>query len=62
VSHQPTGIISQPAPNSAVIVMVSGMLQTDDDPPLPFSQVFNLLPAGDSYYVYNDIFSIVAFA
>jgi hypothetical protein len=41
--------------------MVSGMLQTDEDPPLPFSQIFQLLPAGDSYYVYNDIFNLILF-
>jgi hypothetical protein len=41
--------------------MVSGMLQTDEDPALPFSQAFLLLPSGESYFVYNDIFNLIVF-
>lgn len=51
--------MAQPAPNGGVIVLVAGQLQTDEDHPLPYSQVFHLLPAGDTYYVYNDIFSLI---
>lgn len=59
VQHIASSINSQPAPGNGVIVLVTGQLKADDDPPHHFSQVFHLLPAGDSYYVNNDIFSII---
>ncbi|KAH8991508.1 nuclear transport factor 2 [Lactarius akahatsu] len=61
VQHKVTTLDAQPS-NPAVaslIVSVTGLLVVDDSPnPLQFSQVFQLIPDGGSYYVYNDVFRL----
>ncbi|KAG6861639.1 Nuclear transport factor 2 [Termitomyces sp. Mi166 len=61
VQHKVTTLDAQPsAPSVAsLIVSVTGLLVVDDSTnPLQFSQIFQLIPDGSSYYVYNDIFRL----
>ncbi|KAJ3500763.1 hypothetical protein NLJ89_g9645 [Agrocybe chaxingu] len=61
VQHKVTTLDAQPSsPNVAsLIVSVTGLLLVDDsENPLNFSQVFQLIPDGSSYYVFNDIFRL----
>ncbi|KIM55917.1 hypothetical protein SCLCIDRAFT_1220748 [Scleroderma citrinum Foug A] len=61
VQHKVTTLDAQPSSPTiaSLIVSVTGLLMVDDSPnPLQFSQVFQLIPDGSSYYVYNDIFRL----
>ncbi|GLB35438.1 putative nuclear transport factor 2 (NTF2) [Lyophyllum shimeji] len=61
VQHKVTTLDAQPSSPTvaSLIVSVTGLLVVDDSPnPLQFSQVFQLIPDGSSYYVYNDIFRL----
>jgi Nuclear transport factor 2 (NTF2) domain len=60
VQHAIATIDSQPSPGEGVLVFVSGTLAMDQDNPVQFSQIFNLLPLADGsgYYVLNDIFRL----
>ncbi|KDR81855.1 hypothetical protein GALMADRAFT_240106 [Galerina marginata CBS 339.88] len=61
VQHKVTTLDAQPSsPNVAsVLVSVTGLLLVDDsENPLNFSQVFQLMPEGNTYYVFNDIFRL----
>ncbi|KAH9961065.1 hypothetical protein BC827DRAFT_1260578 [Russula dissimulans] len=61
VLHKVTTLDAQPSSQSiaSLIVNVTGLLVVDDSPnPLQFSQVFQLIPEGGSYYVLNDIFRL----
>merc|ERR1712168_146593 len=62
VAHQVTTIDAQPIigvdDNKAVVVMVTGQLKTDDDPPHSFHHTFMLRPAGGAFVVSNEIFRL----
>ena len=60
VAHRISTLDAQPAsPNNDVLVMITGELLIDDEQnPQRFSQVFHLMPEGNSYYVFNDIFRL----
>ncbi|KZT11585.1 nuclear transport factor 2 [Laetiporus sulphureus 93-53] len=61
VLHKITTLDAQPSSLSvaSMIVSVTGLLVVEDNQnPLQFSQVFQLIPDGDSYYVFNDIFRL----
>ncbi|KAG6845696.1 hypothetical protein H0H87_004957 [Tephrocybe sp. NHM501043] len=61
VQHQVTTRDAQPSNPSvaSLIVSVTGLLVIDDgERPLQFSQIFHLIPNGESYYVLNDIFRL----
>ncbi|TCD62392.1 Nuclear transport factor 2 [Steccherinum ochraceum] len=61
VQHKVTTLDAQPSSNAvaSILVSVTGMLLVDDSPnPLQFSQIFQLIPDGTSYYVFNDIFRL----
>ncbi|EIM89932.1 nuclear transport factor 2 [Stereum hirsutum FP-91666 SS1] len=61
VQHKVTTMDAQPSSPTvaSLIVSVTGLLVIDDSPnPLQFSQVFQLIPEGGSYYVLNDIFRL----
>jgi len=61
VQHKVTTCDAQPSSPTipSLIVSVTGLLVVDDSPnPLQFSQVFQLIPDGGSYYVLNDIFRL----
>ena len=59
VVHKTDTIDAQPSSASvaSLMVLVTGQLIVDDNQnPIPFSQVFQLMPEGGSYYVQNDVF------
>lgn len=61
VVHKVTTCDAQPSSPSmaSILVTVSGQLLVDDgENPLAFSQTFQLIPEGGSYYVLNDIFRL----
>ncbi|KAF8177645.1 nuclear transport factor 2 [Pholiota molesta] len=61
VQHKVTTLDAQPSSPSiaSLLVSVTGLLLVDDsENPLNFSQVFQLIPEGGSYYVFNDIFRL----
>jgi len=62
VQHKVSTIDAQPSSPTvaSILVSVSGLLIVDDgEHPLQFSQVFQLIPEGGSYYVLNDIFRLI---
>ncbi|KZT44212.1 nuclear transport factor 2 [Sistotremastrum suecicum HHB10207 ss-3] len=62
VLHKVSTIDAQPSSPTvaSLLVSVSGLLVVDDsEHPLQFSQVFQLIPDGGSYYVLNDIFRLI---
>lgn len=60
VSHRISTLDAQPgSPNGDILVMVTGDLMIDNEEnPQRYSQVFHLIPEGNSYYVFNDIFRL----
>ncbi|KAF5330592.1 hypothetical protein D9619_005598 [Psilocybe cf. subviscida] len=60
VQHKITTLDAQPSSTvGSLIVSVTGLLLVDENEnPLNFSQVFQLIPEGTSYYVHNDIFRL----
>jgi hypothetical protein len=61
VQHKVTTLDAQPSSPTvpSLIVSVTGLLVVDEgENALNFSQVFQLIPDGGSYYVYNDIFRL----
>ncbi|KAF8955444.1 hypothetical protein BDZ97DRAFT_1674006, partial [Flammula alnicola] len=61
VQHKVTTLDVQPSSPTvaSLLVSVTGLLLVDDgENPLNFSQVFQLIPEGGSYYVFNDIFRL----
>ncbi|OAA62739.1 serine beta-lactamase-like superfamily protein [Niveomyces insectorum RCEF 264] len=60
VKHVVTTNDAQPTKDGGVIVLVTGQLLVDEEQrPMNFSQTFQLLAEGNSYYVYNDIFKLI---
>jgi len=61
VKHQVATLDAQPTPNDGVLVLVTGALLVDEEQrPMNFSQVFQLLKDGNgSYFIYNDIFKLI---
>ncbi|KAG6850422.1 Nuclear transport factor 2 [Arthromyces matolae] len=61
VVHKVVTLDAQPSSPSiaSLIVSVTGLLMVDaGENALQFSQIFQLIPDGSSYYVYNDIFRL----
>ncbi|OCH85223.1 NTF2-like protein [Obba rivulosa] len=60
VQHKVTTLDAQPSTNAgAIIVSVTGLLVVDgSENPLQFSQVFQLVPTGGTYFIFNDIFRL----
>ncbi|KAI8984047.1 hypothetical protein BDF20DRAFT_833587 [Mycotypha africana] len=62
VQHKVITIDAQPGNDTtgSIIVSVTGALLVDDEQnPQLFTQTFQLIPEGSSYYVFNDIFRLV---
>lgn len=62
VVHQVSTLDAQPSNESGgIMVMVTGALLVDEEQrPMNYSQVFQLLPDGSgSYYVFNDVFRLI---
>eukprot|EP00993_Chasmostoma_nieuportense_P005062 NODE_5701_length_622_cov_321.931313_g5537_i0.p2 GENE.NODE_5701_length_622_cov_321.931313_g5537_i0~~NODE_5701_length_622_cov_321.931313_g5537_i0.p2 ORF type:complete len:122 (-),score=35.93 NODE_5701_length_622_cov_321.931313_g5537_i0:196-561(-) len=58
VKHETQTIDCQPSQNNGILVMVSGMLKTDEDQPQKFSQLFHLMQEGANFWVSNDMFRL----
>ncbi|ABN64520.1 nuclear transport factor 2 [Scheffersomyces stipitis CBS 6054] len=60
VAHRISTLDAQPAsPSGDILVMVTGELLIDEEQNAQrYSQVFHLIPDGNSYYVFNDIFRL----
>ncbi|KAF9793310.1 nuclear transport factor 2 [Thelephora terrestris] len=61
VQHKITTQDAQPSSESinSIIVLVTGLLVVDgSENPLQFSQVFHLIPEGESFWVFNDVFRL----
>ncbi|TPX39662.1 hypothetical protein SeMB42_g06288 [Synchytrium endobioticum] len=61
VVHKITSLDAQPSASpSSILVSVTGALMVDEEQnPMQFSQTFQLLMDGGSYYVFNDIFRLI---
>ncbi|KAJ1324917.1 NTF2 domain-containing protein [Microdochium nivale] len=60
VKHQVTTLDAQPSVGGGVLVLVTGQLLVDEEQrPMNYTQTFQLMPEGGSYYVFNDIFKLV---
>lgn len=60
VKHQVSTLDAQPSVNGGVLVLVTGQLLVDEEQrPMNYTQTFQLLPEGGSFYVFNDIFKLV---
>ncbi|RYP10194.1 hypothetical protein DL764_000815 [Monosporascus ibericus] len=60
VKHQVDTRDAQPGISGGILVLVTGKLLVDDqEQPMNYTQVFHLLPEGNSFFVYNDIFKLV---
>ncbi|XP_063703341.1 probable nuclear transport factor 2 [Culicoides brevitarsis] len=53
-----TAVDSQPMFDGGVLINVLGRLQSDDDPPHAFNQIFVLKPLGGSFFLAHDIFRL----
>ena len=61
MQHQVVTIDAQPSnpQQGPLLVSVTGRLLVDDETnPMHFSQTFQLVPDGGSFYVFNDIFRL----
>ncbi|KAI0082873.1 nuclear transport factor 2 [Panus rudis PR-1116 ss-1] len=61
VEHKIVNLDAQPSSTTvaSLICSVTGFLKIDGgEHELPFTQVFQLMPEGGSYYVFNDIFRL----
>ncbi|TPX31356.1 hypothetical protein SmJEL517_g05288 [Synchytrium microbalum] len=60
VAHKVISLDAQPSASpSSLLVAVTGQLLVDEEAhPMQFSQTFQLLMDGGSYYVFNDIFRL----
>lgn len=59
IEHQITTMDFQPLDDSTLLIMVVGMLKTDNDPPHAFSQNFVLKAHAAGYYVKGEMFRMV---
>lgn len=58
VSHAVRTLDVQPSAGGGLLVFVTGQLSIDGAPGMNYNQVFQLMPAGSSFYVLNDIFRL----
>lgn len=58
IQHVVTKCDCQPTLDNGVVVMVTGMLKTDDDPPHPFSEVFVLKMDNNNYFIFHHMFRL----
>ncbi|CAO3678383.1 unnamed protein product [Umbelopsis ramanniana] len=62
VAHRISTVDAQPSNpnNSSIVVTVTGQLLIDDETnPQMFTQTFNLIADGGSFWVYNDVFRLI---
>jgi len=59
VAHRIATLDAQPSINNGIIVMVTGELLIDQETNATrFSQAFQLIPEGTTYWVLNDVFRL----
>lgn len=58
IHHAVTKVDCQPTAESGVVMLVTGQLKTDEDPPHAFSQLFYLKNVNGQYYIGHDIFRL----
>ncbi|CAG8597695.1 8465_t:CDS:2 [Ambispora leptoticha] len=59
VAHKITTLDAQPGPANALLVVVTGELLIDQETnPTRFTQVFQLISEGNTYWVFNDVFRL----
>jgi len=59
IQHIVTKIDCQPTAERGVLILITGRLKTDNDPPHAFSQVIVLKPIeGNSFVIYHDVFRL----
>ncbi|RIA91234.1 nuclear transport factor 2 [Glomus cerebriforme] len=59
VAHRIATLDAQPSINNGIIVMVTGELLIDQETNATrFSQAFQLIPEGSTYWVLNDVFRL----
>ncbi|KAH7021016.1 nuclear transport factor 2 domain-containing protein [Microdochium trichocladiopsis] len=60
VKHQVSTLDAQPSVSGGVLVLVTGQLLVDEEQrPMNYTQTFQLMPDGGSFYVLNDLFKLV---
>ena len=61
VRHQTNNMDVQPSTsNSAMIIFVQGKMQIEENPPLNFTQVFQLVAHQEgAFYIHNDVFRLL---
>jgi len=59
ISHSITCMDHQLIDNTTLLIIVIGMLKTDEDPPQSFSQTFVLKSVNQSFYLKHDIFRMI---
>jgi len=61
VAHRVTTLDAQPSNEAGgIMVLVTGQLLVDEEQkPMAYTQVFQLLPEAGSYFVFNDVFRLV---
>ncbi|TID25026.1 nuclear transport factor 2 [Venturia nashicola] len=61
VAHRVSTLDAQPSNEAGgIMVLVTGALLVDEEQkPMSYTQVFQLLPEAGSYYVFNDVFRLV---
>jgi hypothetical protein len=60
VKHEVGTMDAQPSVNGGVLVLVTGQLLVDEEQrPMNYTQTFQLMPEGGSFFVHNDIFKLV---
>lgn len=58
IQHQVTKLDCQPIGDGGVMVLVTGRLKTDDDPPHAYSQMLCIGQVDGSYFLTQDIFRL----
>jgi len=58
IQHIVTKVDCQPTAENGILVLVTGKLKTDDDPPHAYSQTFYVKPFNNSYFIFHDIFRL----
>lgn len=59
IQHVVTKCDCQPTSDNGVVIMVSGMLKTDDDPAHAYSEVFVIKPdVNNSYFIFHHLFRL----
>jgi hypothetical protein len=49
---------SNPTPGPLLVTVTGRLLVDNETNPMQFSQTFQLVPEGSSYYIFNDIFRL----